>query len=222
MKGKIYNGLTIVSEDDLYVEALVHIVPDPVHEVADLSVDPRVEETPAADAPADNTSQVSLSVLAVTHHRTAGVSLTAVLPDLSGTDHRVRDGEGVLQPAGPVRHHRHRDLHQPVRAAGAARLEGPPARHRAGPLRRLLLGGQTHRSNVLVHLEWFRQLPDGDVVLVVLGPAVVLMDGEADHSPPLLGALVHTPVVLSGHNLHLVRGPVGAVCGRHHVARAED
>ena len=136
--------------------------------------------------------------------------------------HAVRDGEGILQPAGPVRHHRHRDLHQPVWAAGAARLKSSPTRHRAGPLWRLLLSGQTHRSDVLVHLKWFRQLPDGDVVLVVLGPAVVLMDGEADHSPPLLGALVHTPVVLSGHNLHLIRGPVGAVGGRHHVARAED
>ena len=86
MKGKIYNSLTIVSEDDLYMEALVHVVSNPVHEVADLSVDPWVEEPPAADAPADNTSQISLSVLSVTHHRTTWVALTAVLPDLSRTD----------------------------------------------------------------------------------------------------------------------------------------
>ena len=116
----IDNSLHKNIEDDLCFKALVHVVPNPVHEVADLSVDPRVEETPTANAPADNPSQVSLTVLTVALHGAATVSLTAVLSHLSGTDHTVRYGEGILQPAGPVRHHGHRDLHQLHGAAGAA------------------------------------------------------------------------------------------------------
>ena len=47
------------------------------------------------------------------------------------------------------------------------------------------------------------------------------MYGEADHPPPLLRPLLHTPVVLPGHHLHLPGAPVRAVGGGDHVARAQ-
>ena len=48
-----------------------------------------------------------------------GTQLCTVLP---GTQHAVRDHEGVLDPARLVRHHRHVHLHQLHGAAGSAWL----------------------------------------------------------------------------------------------------
>ena len=57
--------------------------------------------------------------------------LTGVLAGLPGTDHALRDGEWILQLAGGLLDDGHRDLHQLVRAAAAAGVEGSPAGHRA-------------------------------------------------------------------------------------------
>ena len=150
------------------------------------------------------------------------LNLTTVLPPLPRTEHAVRYGEGILQPAGPVLHHGHVHLHQLHGAATPAGLESPPARYSAGALGGLLLCGKAHCSNIFIELEGLGQFPDSDVILVVLRGAVVLMDGETDHPPPLLSPLLHTAVVFPSHHLHLASGPVGAMGGCDHVAGTQD
>ena len=82
----------------LHKTQLLHIGCNPVHIVADLSIDARMKQTPTANAPTDNTSQVSRSVPIVTNHGSSRVTLTTVLATLSSTDHAVSNTEGVLQP----------------------------------------------------------------------------------------------------------------------------
>ena len=109
------------------IDVLIHVVSNPVDEVADLRVDAGVEQTPTADAPADNPPEVALAVLAVADHGAPAVSLAAVLAHLPSADHTVRYGEWVLQPARPVRHYWDVDLHQPHRAAAPTGVESSPA-----------------------------------------------------------------------------------------------
>ena len=41
------------------IDVLIHVVSNPVHEVADLSVDARMKEAATANAPADDATKVS-------------------------------------------------------------------------------------------------------------------------------------------------------------------
>ena len=54
----IDNSLHKNIEDDLCFKALVHVVPNPVHEVADLSVDARVASPSTTNAPTHDSQQL--------------------------------------------------------------------------------------------------------------------------------------------------------------------
>ena len=86
------------------VDVLIHVVSNPVDEVADLRVDAGVEQTPTADAPADNPPEVALAVLAVADHGAPAVSLACILPRAGSADHvggDVTGGVGRVRAGAP-------------------------------------------------------------------------------------------------------------------------
>merc|ERR1719348_2716161 len=97
--------------------SFLHVSIDPLSEVADLSVDPRVEITPAPDTPADNTSEVSTSITVVADHGATRVTLAAVLAMFSCTQHALRDGERILDLTSSILHNRDINLHQDIGSA---------------------------------------------------------------------------------------------------------
>jgi len=78
----------------------------PVDKIGDLGVDSRVVETSTSNAPADNSSKITRSVGIVANHGSTTVTLTAVLPILSSTDHALGNLEGVLKLASSLRNNR--------------------------------------------------------------------------------------------------------------------